>query len=250
MFKRLIWKPDRILLDDLVFRLEYFKSDEWDGGDACFSLYKTKELLDQFHLFFSLHPSFHPRQVFELGIFDGGSTVFWNEYFHPVKLVAIDILDRDDSPYFRRYVESRDLMDRIKTFWRIDQENKDGVYSILMEEFAGKLDLVIDDASHMYAPTRASFEALFPFCNPGGFYIIEDWAWGHWPDFIKPDHPWANQEVLTKLVTELVEAAGTSPLLVSNLTVYQGFVAIERGPLQLENPKEFNLEQHIVRRQE
>ena len=37
------------------------------------------------------------------------------------------------------------------------------------------LDLVIDDASHLYGPTMASFEVLFPRLRPGGLYVIEDW---------------------------------------------------------------------------
>jgi hypothetical protein len=48
-------------------------------------------------------------------------------------------------------------------------------------EFSAPLDLVIDDASHIYGPTKASFQALFPLLRPGGLYLIEDWAWAHWP---------------------------------------------------------------------
>ncbi len=248
MFDRLIWMNDRMLLDDLVFRLEYFRSDNWDGGDDYIGFYKTKDLVEQYQIFFSHYPIFHPHYVFELGIFDGGSTVFWYELFKPNKLIAIDILERTDSPYFCKYVKSHGLSEQIKTYWKTDQNDKERLHSIFTTEFPENLDLVIDDASHMYEPTRSSFEAIFPLCNPGGLYIIEDWAWGHWPDFIKPDHPWANCEVLTRLVSELVEAAGTSPLLISSMVVNQGFVVIERGPLQLENSKDFDLEQHIVRR--
>ncbi len=248
MFKHLIWKPDRLLYNDLLFRLEYFRSDNWDGGDNYFLLYKTKELVDQYETFFSHYPNFPSSHFFELGIFDGGSTAFWYELFSPEKCVAIDIQNRNDSPYFRWYLKSRGLEKKIKTYWNTDQSDKRRLRSIVASEFKGKLDLVIDDASHMYAPTRASFEALFPFCVPGGLYIIEDWAWGHWPDFIKPDHPWFHEELLTRLVTELVEAAGTSRELISSIVIYQGFAVIERGPLQFKNPADFTLDDHIVRR--
>jgi hypothetical protein len=248
MFDRLIWKPDRMLLDDLVFRLEHYRSDAWDGGDDHFLFYKTKELVDQYKLFFEHYSTKHVTRLFELGVFDGGSTVFWNELLRPSKHVAIDIIERADSAYFRRYVESRALRERIKTFWGTDQSDKVRLRALVASEFDGSLDMVIDDASHMYGPTRASFEALFPYCVPGSLYIIEDWAWGHWAGFITPDHPWASQEVMTRLVTELIEAAGTSSLLISSVVVYQGFVAIERGPLQFQNPAEFDLEHHILRR--
>ena len=37
------------------------------------------------------------------------------------------------------------------------------------------LDLVVDDCSHRYKPSRASFNELFPRLRPGGVYVIEDW---------------------------------------------------------------------------
>jgi hypothetical protein len=37
------------------------------------------------------------------------------------------------------------------------------------------LDLVIDDASHLYGPSLATFETLFPALREGGLYVLEDW---------------------------------------------------------------------------
>ena len=45
------------------------------------------------------------------------------------------------------------------------------------------LDIIIDDASHYGTPSLVSYNALFPFLNPGGFYVIEDWATGYWTDW-------------------------------------------------------------------
>jgi hypothetical protein len=36
------------------------------------------------------------------------------------------------------------------------------------------LDLVLDDCSHLYEPTRASFNEPFPRLRPRGAYVIED----------------------------------------------------------------------------
>jgi cephalosporin hydroxylase len=247
VFDKLIWQSDRMLLNDLVFRLEHYRSDGWDGGDH-FRFWKIKELVDQYQAFFSLRPSYCPLRLLELGIYDGGSIVFWNEILHPQKYLAVDILERTDSPYFRHYLESRGLGERIRTFWETDQADKGQLRALVETELDGRIDMVIDDASHLYDPTRASFEALFPLCVPGGLYIIEDWAWDHWKEFSSPDHPWAGQTRLTQLVIELIEATGTSTELISNIAVYQGFVAIERGPHQFVNPGEFDLKNHIVRR--
>jgi cephalosporin hydroxylase len=245
MFNRLVWQRDRMLLDDLVFRLEHYRSEDWDGGDH-FRFYKVKELVDQYANFFSPRSDFRPERVVELGIYDGGSTAFWYELFGPRKHIALDIEAPTDTSYFRRYVESRGLDGQIKTYWQTDQKDKARLRTIVETEFDGPLDLVIDDASHLYRQTRASFETLFPLLRSGGLYIIEDWAWGHWP---LPDHPYfAGEEPLTRLVVELIEATGTSPDLISSVATYSGFVVVERGPQQLDKTKHFNLEDHITRR--
>jgi cephalosporin hydroxylase len=247
MFGRLVWQRDRMLLDDLVFRLEDYQSPDWNGGDH-FRFYKMKEVVEQYESFFSRRSDFRPKRVIELGIYDGGSTAFWYELFRPQKYVALDIQDQTDPPYFRRYVESRGLGGRIKTYWNTDQANKARLRTIVETEFEGPPDLVIDDASHLYWLTRASFEALFPLLMPGGLYIIEDWAWDHWPDSRVPNYLQAAEDRLTRLAVELVEATGTSGQLILNIVVNPVFLVVERGPQQLDEATPFNLEDYIKRR--
>ena len=51
-FARLDWRPDRMLLDDLVFRLEHNRNDQdWDLGQDCFVFYKIKPLVEQYQRF-------------------------------------------------------------------------------------------------------------------------------------------------------------------------------------------------------
>ncbi len=114
-------------------------------------------------------------------------------------------------------------------------------------DLGGELDLVIDDGSHLAEPTRTSFDTLFPLLAPGGFYIIEDWAWEHWPEFQDPGHAWAAEESLTSLVGDLVAAAGGSKTLFRSLTVYEGFVAVERGDAD-GDWRDFRLADHVCRR--
>ena|SRR2546422_5124108 len=235
-----------MLLDELVFRLEHHRSASWDGGDH-FRFYKIKELVDQYANFFSRRGDFHPRRVMELGIFDGGSTAFWFELFNPEKHVALDIQDQMDTRYFHRYIDSRGIGERVQTYWRTDQADKTALRNIFEKEFDGPLDFVIDDASHMYNETRASFHVLFPLLKPAGLYIIEDWAWGHWPDFVVSGHPWESQTPLTRLILELIEATGTSTQLISSIAVYQGFTAVERGPKEIDKWEHFRLDDYIVR---
>ncbi|MCB0164753.1 MAG: class I SAM-dependent methyltransferase [Anaerolineae bacterium] len=252
MFKRLIWKQDRVLLDDLVFRLQHYKSDNWELGDECFIFFKIKHLIDQYAHFWGTRNDFKPKNILELGMFDGGSVAFWFEYFKPEKHVGVDIQQKQDSSYFRKYIQNKALQDRISTFWSTNQGDSKRLRQIVNQEFSGPLDLVIDDASHMYDLTRQSFLTLFPLLRPGGLYVIEDWAWGHWQEFIKPDHPWSQKTPLTQLIIELVEATGstqgnwTEQAVVSNLAVYQGFVVVEKGKRDLAET-DFELEDYINR---
>jgi hypothetical protein len=93
-----------------------------------------------------------------------------------------------DHDGFDKFVATNGGASRIATYWGVDQGDAATLRSIVDKEFSGPLDLVIDDASHLYAPTKASFETLFPLLRPGGLYIIEDWAWAHWPAAQSPTH--------------------------------------------------------------
>jgi SAM-dependent methyltransferase len=244
-----------MLLDDLVFRIEYEKNDKWELGEDCFLFYKNKHLVDQYERFWSERKSFEAHHIFELGIWDGGSVAFWFEWFQPKKHVGVDISQKGNSNYFQRYVSTRGLEERIKIYWGINQADSEKLRQLAKEECFGSLDLVIDDASHMYEATKISFETLFPLLRPGGLYIIEDWGWEHWPEFQTPNHPWKTKISLTRLITELVEVTGTPILptasptaLISNLLVLQGFVVVERGEMEASKLQNFKMEQYISRR--
>jgi hypothetical protein len=244
MFEKLVWQPDRMLLGDLVFRLEHYKSDSWDLGENCFRFYKIKGLVDQYARFFASIPDFRPQNVLELGVWDGGSVAFWFEHLQPRRHVAVDLMQREDSDYFRNYVRSRGLADRIRTVWGTDQADSERLKEIVVTQFSGPLDLVIDDASHFYGPTKSSFETLFPLLRPGGLYVIEDWAWNHWKGCeIGPPG-----SELTQLVFELVEAVGTTGEPIPSLSVYQGFVVAERGEAGIPQVGPFSIERYIYRR--
>jgi len=248
MFKNLVWQKDRMLLDGMTFRLQHFASDDWELGDQCFVFFKIKDLVDQYESFFAPRQNFRPQNIFELGLWDGGSLAFWFEIFRPKKQVGVDIMQREDSNYFRRYREDRGLGERLKSYWGVDQADKQTLREIVGREFDSPLDLVIDDASHLYDPTKSSFDCLFPLLRPGGLYIIEDWAWEHWRDFGSPDHPWAQEKGLTELVFELIQVTGASPALIKSVTTYQGFVVVERGEADLKGQLDFELGHHVWRR--
>jgi Methyltransferase domain len=242
MFEKLAWYPDRMLLDDLVFRLQHYANDNWELRDQCFLFYKIKFLIDQYAEFWSHRQAFHARNILELGMWDGGSIAFWFEYFSPDKHVGVDLQQREDSQYFKHYKTSRDLDQRIATYWGIDQGDSARLREIVQAEFKGPLDLVIDDASHMYDLTKKSFETLFPLLRPGGLYVIEDWAWGHWAEFQRP-----GEIPLTRLIFELTAATGSCHECswVSHISIFQGFAVIERGEIPSTAISDFKLDSLI-----
>lgn len=240
-FNKLVWQEDRLLLDGLTFRLEHYKNDKWDSGGECFRFYKIKGLIDQYERFYSGRQVSDYKNILELGMWDGGGLVFWNEFFKPRKIVGLDIQQVKDSKYLESYKQNRGCEASVRTYWGVDQTDAKRLREIIKEEFDAPLDLVIDDASHQYEATKRSFETLFPLIRPGGFYIIEDWAWGHWDfDFSMPV-----STAPTRLIFELVEAAGSSGSVISNVSIFQGFAVIERGTGEIKEPDGFSLEKNV-----
>jgi len=247
IFEELVWHPDRMQWGDLVFRLQHYANNNWELGDKCFALYKIKPLVDQYAKFWSLREDFDARNILELGMWDGGSIAFWFEYFRPDKIVGVDLQQKEDSLYFKRYKSSRCAEHNIKTYWGTDQGDSTRLRQIVHTEFQDPLDLVIDDASHMYALTKKSFETLFPLLRPGGLYIIEDWAWAHWQEFQRSDHPWSREIPLTMFIFEIIAAAGRSSEhpWISNISLFQGFAVIERGEALVSADSGLKLEKLI-----
>jgi hypothetical protein len=258
MFDILIWKTDRMVLNDLVFRLEWKSDDNWELGDECFRFHKPLRMMKQYAAFWRSRADFRPKRILELGIFDGGSLAFWFELFRPEKLVGLDIQKRGDSPYFQRYAADPTRAGKVKTFWKTDQTDRRRLREIVAQEFGGTLDLVIDDASHMYKQTKSSFETLFPLVRPGGLYIIEDWSWGCWSNLEYGFLPVGTE--LPALIFQLVEATGSMDKymvgegpsqfirpLIANIAIYADFVVLERGPAIIPPTMDLRLEDCISR---
>jgi predicted O-methyltransferase YrrM len=228
MDKHFAFTDSELRIGDLVFRLGAdFAWDEWRSApEDCFLMFKTQGLLEKFDAFFASKRDLRPQNILEIGIWDGGSTAYWFEYFKPQKIIAIDHLDREDSEYFRAYVESRGVSDRVKTYWGVDQKDSRRLHEIVGNEFQEPIDVVIDDGSHMPEETKSSFETLYPLLRPGGFYVIEDWNWELMPEARSPDHPWASADGLVGLVTDLLRLTGAH--VIPTMTIYTNFVGIEK----------------------
>ena len=105
-------------------------------------------------------------KLLELGIYNGGSILMWDEYFKQsclnYKIYGIDIENKSNLN-----IENENI-----SFFYGDQSDVNFLKNVTSS--TGELDVIIDDACHISKPIITSFEALFLSLKPGGLYIIED----------------------------------------------------------------------------
>lgn len=166
-----------------------------------------------------------PKNALEFGIFEGGSPILFTLWFDLAKFVGLDICEPVAGlEEFRR---RHPLGGRISAHYEIDQSDRPRVEKIIADEFGGApLDLIIDDASHRYDSTRRSFEIAFPHLRPGGFYVVEDWGWAHWPG----QQLFMGQSALSILIMELIMLCASRSDLISEVRVFPAFAFIRKAP--------------------
>jgi hypothetical protein len=95
----------------------------------------------------------------------------------------------------------------------------------------GGFDIIIDDASHNYPLSLASFNGLFPLLRPGGVYVLEDWGWAHWGGpWQERSHPEYNEAALSNLVVQAILSVTGGSGFVANVKVTPNAAFIVRGP--------------------
>lgn len=238
-----------------------------DAPEGYLQVMKGRELVERY---IALIQELRPRVAVELGIRRGGSTALLSELIKPDKLIALELTSRP-APALRDYVASRDLAEVVRPFYGVDQSDRPRVSQILDEELGARpIDLVVDDASHLYAETRSSFEVLFPRVRPGGRFVIEDWNGRHLladrmahalEDTTRPDHDQLEQRVetaygaqlaeaghreipLTQLCIEFMLARASNGDAIREVLVNRHWVVIERGADPLD-PERFRLSNHV-----
>ncbi len=172
-----------------------------------------------------------PRTIVEIGVAGGGGAALLNEAYAPDKLVAIDLQDTTTEA-FKRYCEGP-RGGAIARYLDVDQSNQNRLDEIVATEIGdAPLDLVIDDASHFYEPSVATFETLFPRLRPGGVYVLEDWGWAHWPGELWQGRSSGRrgQTSLTNMVHQIVMASASNPRWVERIMITSAGAVFVRGP--------------------
>jgi cephalosporin hydroxylase len=135
--------------------------------------------------------------------------VLLDKLFKPRRISAVDITSGPVAPLLR-YVTG---MENRFVHFSTSQCDREVLEEIVRKELADELDLVVDDASHTYEQTRASFEFLFPLLRPGGVYVIEDWAWAHQPAYQSADAPFSKRPALSNFLFEQLMLMGSTALI-------------------------------------
>jgi Methyltransferase domain len=212
-----------------------------------FYIVKSEELLGMYDAFMAEH---RPARIFELGIAEGGSVALMALLPHVTRLVAIDNepnrLDALDE-----FVATRHLGQVVSTYYGVDQADRQALIEIVERDLGGGgIDLVIDDCSHDYDLTVASFDVLFPRVRPGGWYLIEDWSQAVKGAFLFEEQGIAydlhasGSRPLTLLGLELALVMTTAPGVIDRVTMNHEFVAVRRGPDPID-PSSFRLADHL-----
>ncbi|GJM37679.1 MAG: hypothetical protein DHS20C19_10460 [Acidimicrobiales bacterium] len=237
-----------------------------DSSAERFYIVKPMHLIDRYR---DLAAFAAGGRIVELGIAEGGSAALLCLWADPATLVTVD---NEPSPLtaLDEFADAHGFVGRLRPFYGVDQADRDRLAEIMDAEFgADAIDLVIDDASHSYWPTRASFETLFPRVRPGGRYIIEDWEADiamadsvriALQDPTSPHHERARKGLakamgrppqpatrvsMSRLILELVILAGGQSGAIADVSINKSFVSITRGesPLDLHG---FRLDDHGV----
>lgn len=143
-----------------------------------------------------------PLNILEVGVYHGGSLLMFGRYFEHARLLGIDV--NIPPQRFFDQLEALGLANRIR-FAQGSQSDTQFLDQAIHQHFGDqKLDIVTDDASHLYNHTRATFEHVFyRYLKSGGTYVLEDWGCGYWPRW-KDGNP-NGRSGLPRLVKEFVD---------------------------------------------
>jgi SAM-dependent methyltransferase len=224
--KALEWRSEReLVIDGVHFDCAIDDFTRKTSPDRLVLL-KTRGVLD---LYAQVLADVRPRNMLEFGIFQGGSPALYSLWLDLDKFVGVDICPPVEP--FEDFCRHHEAGRKIRTYYGVSQSDQDRIEEIVRNEFgAAPIDVIIDDASHQYQHTRRTFEIAFPLLRPGGWYIIEDWGWGHWPNWKQFEKTYGEQTSLSMLIMELLMLCASRSDLVSEVRVFPAFAFIRKSP--------------------
>ena len=164
----------------------------------------------------------NPKNIIEFGVHHGASLVLLDKIYTPDSIIGID--ERREHP-----AKGPSAHSVIEPYCGVKQKHTDKSIQILESHFPKKnVNLIIDDCSHLYEPTKAAFLTSFPYLKSGGIYITEDWGWAHWPGEFQKKELFPGTP-LSKLVFELLLLQSVIPNVIAKIETDYNHVAITKG---------------------
>ncbi|MDR2893474.1 MAG: class I SAM-dependent methyltransferase [Deltaproteobacteria bacterium] len=219
-------------VNGLRFTLDHQHYEKKTDNDLIL-LCKTQRLLNVYLDLFSRFPH---KRVLEFGIFEGGSVLFCASLLKNLeKVVGVDLRPASDD--VAGIIKRHQLEDKITLHYSTPQDAP-GLRETVLKDFNGQRpDIIIDDCSHLYGPTKTTFEMMFPLLAPGGLYIIEDWAWAHWPGYQNRGETFYDESALSNLIFEIIALRGTHQEWFEDITVKNvSMVVIQKGRIPVPEP--------------
>lgn len=144
-----------------------------------------------------------PVRLLEIGVAYGGSCELWSDFFpHPdTRVIGLDVA----LPEATGDANSNSRI----TLEKCDQNDGERLREIALRY--GPFDIVIDDGSHRYAETLKCYRQLFDHVRTGGYYVIEDWGVGYWPDRQHVFSDGAGNTMVT-LITDIMRSIPATPI--------------------------------------
>ena len=151
----------------------------------------------------------------------------WKAYFPNSTIYSIDIHDK-----------SAIQEDRIRVF---QGSQNDAAFLKHVAEQIGRIDIIIDDGSHINEHVLTSFRTLFPLLDIAGIYVIEDTQTAYWPEYggssTDMNHPGSMLAFFKSLTDGLNYAEFLRPDLqpdyfqrhVVSMSFYHNMVFIQKG---------------------
>ena len=128
-----------------------------------------------------------PISLLEIGVHEGASIMTWFDYF--------------SDGYIRGVDKDLKVMN-----WRdtiMDTVQADATKDFLLTTGGNAFDIIIDDGSHIQTEVMASFNGLWEYVKPGGWYVVEDLFAAYDPAWNPDGHPFIDhiQERLKNILT-------------------------------------------------
>ena len=164
--------------------------------------------------------------LLEIGVMGGGSLQMWRDYLGPDStVIGLDI----NPDCLQNQSEG------IEVF--IGSQDDPAVIGAILNKHP-RLDVVIDDGSHLMPHMRASFDMLYDRLHPNGTYIVEDTHTCYWPEYGGGlGEPQSFMEFTKAKLDELnaVHSRGAVPVSLFTrstqaIVIYDSVVVFERRP--------------------